>query len=713
MLSSQDPAGAPSRLPLLHVQAAAYPRCTTSLLLHDRQLAWTPKNRTALGTAGPQRVAAPLQSSNPTPDCLLEPNCKPLNPCRCDRWPTEGGRPTATTDGLFEVSHARLVRLLALLCPAQLTAALQQPLASRLAAYTTPSGPQEKAEVASVAEALAGLLAAAAPVAAGSGVDASWAVALLKEALVSTTLEMSDAWSAGLWYILDHLLSPVMVQTGSSSGDAAAGCADTMDVEALDVSGGPAASPAAVMLQQVLAAVMAAVPGRAAAGGGSGNGAAAVATAVQGSGALPSDLKRLKYLVHCLPPIRKHGTLGTAYLDSLLAAPAAREAADGADASAAVAAATAAAQTNSVPGLSKSAGSNGRAQRQRLPKSCRVFLAALMQEVSSMLEVEQPTTIRECLGSVLGDLAGLFAAPVPLLLPAGAADGAAADDTATGERGSNGGSSGCSSPVEIEVPVHRSSSAAAAAAGDESSIAPEVLLLNSSIAGLRSQAAVLLQQTVRRFAVHAAQLESLKNSGSSMSASSSSANLAAGGSSTAEEQQHRPSDNSDDVVMVEAPDAAAAAAPSSTGGVAASLPGQQPRTGPDSLAQSLTHCGVGLQMLIAAVESGESASLRPLLAALLPGVLQLQELSGPGLQQLTSEAKSAFVLYKYLPFSGVHVKGVTGAILGAGSSEAWSSRAAAMVFLQVFWFRHCYLLGSDDMEQLQVGGQGLDDKSSA
>jgi hypothetical protein len=126
---------------------------------------------------------------------------------RCDRWPAEGGRPTATTDGLFEVSHARLVRLMAALCPAEMSAALQQPLTSRLAAFPTPSGPQEKAEVAAVAETLAGLLAAAAPAAAAaaggvgssSGGDAGWAVSLLQEALVGSSLEMSDAWSAALW----------------------------------------------------------------------------------------------------------------------------------------------------------------------------------------------------------------------------------------------------------------------------------------------------------------------------------------------------------------------------------------------------------------------------------------------------------------------------------------------------------------------------------
>ncbi|WIA33391.1 hypothetical protein OEZ86_006527 [Tetradesmus obliquus] len=169
---------------------------------------------------------------------------------KADRWPAEGGRPTATTDGLFEVSHARLIRLMALLCPAELSAALQQPLSSRLAAFPTPSGPQEKAEVAAVAESLAGLLAAAAPTAAaaagggGGGGAAGWAVPLLREALAGSSLEMSDAWSAALWYILDHLLSTVLDQqqqqqqqqqrssgSGNSSIGGAVVVADAMEEE--------------------------------------------------------------------------------------------------------------------------------------------------------------------------------------------------------------------------------------------------------------------------------------------------------------------------------------------------------------------------------------------------------------------------------------------------------------------------------------------------
>lgn len=77
---------------------------------------------------------------------------------------------------------------------------------------------------------------------------------------------------------------------------------------------------------------------------------------------------------------------------------------------------------------------------------------------------------------------------------------------------------------------------------------------------------------------------------------------------------------------------------------------------PAALAACLTPAGLGLQALVAAFDSGESGCLQPLLCAMLPGVLRLQELSGPGLAQLAGEAKSAFVLYKYLPLAGPQVR---------------------------------------------------------
>ncbi|KAF8058035.1 proteasome activator subunit 4 [Scenedesmus sp. PABB004] len=639
---------------------------------------------------------------------------------RFDRWPSEGGRPAATLDGLFEISHARLVRLLATLCPAEALSALREPLAARLAAHPAPNGPGEKAEAAAVAEALAGLLASAAPAAAGGGADGGggWALALLRDALNSATLEMSDAWGAALWYALDALLdAPAGSPRQSRAGDGAAPPADGgVASDALDVRD----APAAAMLQQLLGVIMAAVPG-AAAGGAAAAAAAALAGAAAAAapgtpgageapaadrsgagGALPSDLKRLKYLLHCLPPIRRRGTLGTAGLDAALGVPTPEAGGGDAAAAAAVATAAAAARRAACGGRSSGGGAEGwtalpLAPPPALPRSVRVFLAALMQEVGALAEAEQPTAMREVLGSLLADLAALFAAPAPLLLPPSSA--AAAPGSST--RGSGGGAgSGCSTPLEIEMPPAAGGAGAGPGGADSGgALEPDVVLLNSSAAGLRAAAAALLQAVVGRFAAHAAALERLKNSGGAGAGGNGSGNANGGGNGNGTSGGGAPpsargSDSSDDLVMVDAADAA-------PGGAPAPVPAHAP-AGAAGLAGSLTACGVGLQALIAAVDSGESGSLRPLLAALLPSVLALQELAGPGLAQLSGEAKSGFVLYKYLPFGADHARGVAGAVLAAGGSDAWSSRAAALVFLQVFWFRHCFLLGDDDMERLQA-----------
>lgn len=546
-----------------------------------------------------------------------------------------------------------------------------------------------------MAETLAGLLAAAAPVATRASSSSSWAISLLKDALGGSTLEMSDAWSAAVWYVVDHLLEDVAA-AGSSSGSGgdggnAAGTA-AMEVEEL---GGAAASPAAVTLQQVLSTVLTAVPGAAAAAVQQHGGAAPAASST--AGALTSDVKRLKYLLSCLPPVRRLGVVRTTGTN-LLTAAAADSPDTGQQPSAATVETTATATKHPAGYVASSEGITCKAQ---LPKSVRVFLAAVMHEMQGLLEVEQPTAMREAIGSLLADLAGIFSAPEPLLLPQTAAAAA---------RPSNGGSSGCSSPVEIEVPAAGDAAQGLEGRNGDDNFSPEVVLLSSSISGLRSQAAKLLQQTVSRFATHTAFLETLKSSGSNNTPSGSSSNLAAAGGSGVATPPHRGSNNSDDVVMVEAADASG---PGTASGLGAGLsvlggsnksgPGNSPSTANlPALAKSLTQCGIGLQMIIAMVDSGESATLRPLLLALLPGVLALQELSGPGVQQLASEAKGAFVLYKYLPFGPGYVDAVGQVILGCGGSDAWSTRAAALVFLQVFWFRHCYLQAQQGMEQLQV-----------
>jgi hypothetical protein len=603
---------------------------------------------------------------------------------------------------------------MAMLCPVELLEVLQAPLTARLAQYSAPSGPTEKAELATVIECVAGLLAAAAPARAAAAAAAAtgsttgnrvkWPLLLLGRALGSSTLEMSDAWGAALWYILDHLLMATAVDPsaaaaaahGSCSNGAGDGCG-IMEIETEDGTANAAATAAAasagISLQQILdviqhlgsttttAAAAAAADEDAVASPSSGS---LPVPSTAGAGSLPLELKRMKYMLHCLPAIRKQGTLGVVGAESQASLTSCQEQQQ---------------QQQQWVCVSEPI-----KLMQPLPKAVRIFLAALMHEVRGYLESEQPSAMREVVGGALGDLSGLFAAPDPILLPTAVAAAApvanqpqqkASAPDAAGAAAADG--SGCSSPVEVEVevplPVGLAAGSGTGSHGDLLLLQPEVLLLNSSLPGLRAQAKQLLDQTVSTFLLHAARLATLKNSGSSSSTGSSS-NLAARGS-----------DNSDDIVMVEAGGAADAAVGSKQQqqqqlqSAGASLS----RADPASLSRSLSPCLISLQALISAFESGEAASLKLLLTSMLPGVLQLQELSGPGLQQLASEAKSCFVMYKYLPLSADCVPGVAGSVLSAGGSDAWSTRAAAVVLLQCFWFRHCYLLDAADMGQLQVG----------
>jgi hypothetical protein len=70
-----------------------------------------------------------------------------------DKWPQQGDcRVPAVSDGLFEVGHARLLRILSRICPDQTMAAFQASLEERMSKYQQPAGASEKAEQATVAE---------------------------------------------------------------------------------------------------------------------------------------------------------------------------------------------------------------------------------------------------------------------------------------------------------------------------------------------------------------------------------------------------------------------------------------------------------------------------------------------------------------------------------------------------------------------------------
>jgi hypothetical protein len=601
---------------------------------------------------------------------------------------------SAISDGTFELNHARLVRVLATLCPAETLAALRAPLCTRTATHAQPRAPQEKAELAAAIECVSGLLAAAAPaaaVAAGAASDSdgggAWLLQLLHDGLVGSTLEMGGAWGTACRYALDALLAEVR-QPASPVGPASAAADDCMEFDgdgdaALVVSA--AASPAAMTVAALLQAVADSAPSSTSPS--SSPPAAVAVVAVAGpappSGATSStrDQKHLQLLVHLLASVRRLGPWDVPDLgqQSLLAGSGSR-----------VAAAAAAATHWRAP---------------RVPRAVRLFLGQVMQQAASMLEVEQPAVVRDALGRLLAQLAMQFAAPPPLA--AGAAAGARRDGSSAGGGADAGSSSGCSTPVVVDLN-------GGGGAGSAGSTGAPLLLINSSMAALRAQAGALIQTVVDRFLSHAALLQLQKNSGAmggggGGGGTGSAANLLALGGGTGSGGGARTSDHSSegDLVMVEAPPSSSTATPAA----AASRPPLAP-VNPAAVAASVYACSVGLQVLNVASSMGEKVSLSPLLTAMLPGVLQLQELSGPGMQLLAADAKAGFVRLKYLPFTAHEVDGVAGCVLAAGSAESWSTRAAALVYLQILWFRHCFLLAPSTLKQLQafVAGRLQDPK---
>jgi hypothetical protein len=188
-------------------------------------------------------------------------------------------------DGLFEPAHARLIHLIASLCPGAALRALRAPLRSRLAAHMQPAGPADKAEHAIVAEAAAGLVASGAPflaagadgaaspapmdadgpaAAAGGGEGGEWVVALLRSGLAGCSLEMSSSWAAATRYSLDHLMPVAGAAPAANGGDddddgaaAAAGAAAAPAAPSAD----PAAAAAAARGMRAVFSALLAVPG--------------------------------------------------------------------------------------------------------------------------------------------------------------------------------------------------------------------------------------------------------------------------------------------------------------------------------------------------------------------------------------------------------------------------------------------------------------------
>lgn len=78
---------------------------------------------------------------------------------------------------------------------------------------------------------------------------------------------------------------------------------------------------------------------------------------------------------------------------------------------------------------------------------------------------------------------------------------------------------------------------------------------------------------------------------------------------------------------------------------------------------------------------------------ILPTLLHIQEVLPSEHQAVGFTARKALLLAKYVPLNGPLCQTVLSTLSNATESDYWPERAAALVFMQYFWFRHAVLLG--------------------
>ncbi|KAL6772361.1 hypothetical protein ACKKBG_A29920 [Auxenochlorella protothecoides x Auxenochlorella symbiontica] len=111
--------------------------------------------------------------------------------------------------------------------------------------------------------------------------------------------------------------------------------------------------------------------------------------------------------------------------------------------------------------------------------------------------------------------------------------------------------------------------------------------------------------------------------------------------------------------------------------------------------QALTRVAYCVEFVAQAIQGGEGTVLLPWLVRLLPGMLKIQRLIPSELQAVSMAARKAVSLLKYLPLmQPALVKSVLATLVQACGAELWPERASALVYLQYFWFRHVFLLGT-------------------
>ncbi|TKY47091.1 Proteasome activator subunit 4 [Spatholobus suberectus] len=104
-----------------------------------------------------------------------------------------------------------------------------------------------------------------------------------------------------------------------------------------------------------------------------------------------------------------------------------------------------------------------------------------------------------------------------------------------------------------------------------------------------------------------------------------------------------------------------------------------------------------LYFIISSLKSGRSSYLLDVLVGLLYPVICLQETSNKDLSTL---AKAAFELLKWMIVWEPHLQKAVTVILSAANDSNWRTRSATLTYLRTFMYRHTFILSSSKKQEI-------------
>ncbi|WJX31396.1 hypothetical protein P8452_19826 [Trifolium repens] len=104
-----------------------------------------------------------------------------------------------------------------------------------------------------------------------------------------------------------------------------------------------------------------------------------------------------------------------------------------------------------------------------------------------------------------------------------------------------------------------------------------------------------------------------------------------------------------------------------------------------------------LYFIISSLKSGRSSYLRDVIVGLLYPVISLQDTSNKDLSTL---AKAAFELLKWMIVWEPHLQKAIDVILSSANDSNWRTRSATLTYLRTFMYRHTFILSSSKKQEI-------------